>query len=80
MPPAPQPPSAGPILPGSTLGILGGGQLGGMFAAAARRMGYRVEVISDTADCPAGGSATGSTSAATMIRGSSQLRPVASTW
>ena len=54
MPPAPQPPSAGPILPGSTLGILGGGQLGGMFAAAARRMGYRVEVISDTADCPAG--------------------------
>ena len=41
------------ILPGSTLGILGGGQLGGMFAAAARRMDYRVEVISDVADCPA---------------------------
>ncbi len=42
-----------PILPGGTLGILGGGQLGGMFAAAARRMGYRVEAISDVADCPA---------------------------
>ena len=42
-----------PILPGSTLGILGGGQLGAMFAAAARRMGYRVEAISDVADCPA---------------------------
>ena len=42
-----------PILPGSTLGILGGGQLGSMFAAAAKRMGYRVEAISDEADCPA---------------------------
>ena len=41
------------ILPGATLGILGGGQLGAMFAAAARRMGYRVEAISDVADCPA---------------------------
>ena len=60
MPPASQalgePPgsaSGRPIPPGRTLGILGGGQLGGMFAAAARRMGYRVHVISDTADCPA---------------------------
>ena len=47
------PVSASPILPGSTLGILGGGQLGAMFAAAAKRMGYRVEAISDVADCPA---------------------------
>ncbi len=46
-------PDAGPILPGATLGILGGGQLGSMFAMAARRMGYRVEAISDVADCPA---------------------------
>jgi 5-(carboxyamino)imidazole ribonucleotide synthase len=46
-------PSASAILPGSTLGILGGGQLGAMFAMAARRMGYRVEAISDVADCPA---------------------------
>jgi 5-(carboxyamino)imidazole ribonucleotide synthase len=43
----------GPILPGGTLGILGGGQLGSMFAVAAKRMGYRVEAISDVADCPA---------------------------
>lgn len=42
-----------PLLPGATLGILGGGQLGMMFAMAARRMGYRVEAISDVADCPA---------------------------
>lgn len=41
------------ILPGATLGILGGGQLGAMFAAAAKRMGYQVEAISDVADCPA---------------------------
>jgi 5-(carboxyamino)imidazole ribonucleotide synthase len=45
--------SVPPILPGATLGILGGGQLGAMFAQAARRMGYRVESISDVADCPA---------------------------
>ena len=42
-----------PVLPGRTLGVLGGGQLGAMFAAAARRMGYRVEAVSDHADCPA---------------------------
>ena len=30
------------ILPGSTLGILGGGQLGRMVAMAARSLGYRV--------------------------------------
>lgn len=45
--------TSGPILPGGWLGVLGGGQLGGMFATAARRMGYRVAVISDTNDCPA---------------------------
>ncbi len=48
------PPSvSSPIQPGATLGILGGGQLGAMFAVAAKRMGYRVEAISDVADCPA---------------------------
>jgi 5-(carboxyamino)imidazole ribonucleotide synthase len=40
------------ILPGATLGVMGGGQLGAMFAVAAKRMGYRVEAISDVADCP----------------------------
>jgi 5-(carboxyamino)imidazole ribonucleotide synthase len=42
-----------PLLPGARLGVLGGGQLGMMFATAARRMGYRVDVFSDVADCPA---------------------------
>jgi 5-(carboxyamino)imidazole ribonucleotide synthase len=42
------------ILPGQTIGILGGGQLGRMFAIAARRMGYRVHAMDPTADCPAG--------------------------
>jgi 5-(carboxyamino)imidazole ribonucleotide synthase len=32
---------------------MGGGQLGAMFAAAAARMGYRVEAFTDAADCPA---------------------------
>jgi 5-(carboxyamino)imidazole ribonucleotide synthase len=31
-----------PMLPGATIGIVGGGQLGRMFALEARRMGYRV--------------------------------------
>lgn len=35
----------GMILPGATLGVLGGGQLGRMFALAARTMGYRVVVL-----------------------------------
>jgi 5-(carboxyamino)imidazole ribonucleotide synthase len=43
-----------PILPGATLGVLGSGQLGRMFAMAARRMGYRVHVLSPEADTPAG--------------------------
>lgn len=42
------------ILPGATLGLLGSGQLGRMFALAARRMGYRVEVYSPDRDSPAG--------------------------
>src|SRR5437667_12115 len=42
------------ILPGQTIGILGGGQLGRMFAIAARRMGYRVIAFDPTGDCPTG--------------------------
>ncbi len=42
------------ILPGQTVGILGGGQLGRMFAIAARRLGYRVHAFDPTTDCPAG--------------------------
>jgi 5-(carboxyamino)imidazole ribonucleotide synthase len=42
------------ILPGGTLGVLGSGQLGRMFAIAARRLGYRVHVYSPSADSPTG--------------------------
>jgi 5-(carboxyamino)imidazole ribonucleotide synthase len=45
----------GPILPGATLGIVGGGQLGAMTAAAARPLGYRVWVLDPDRDCPAAG-------------------------
>lgn len=43
-----------PILPGSTLGVLGSGQLGRMFAIAARRLGYRIHVYSPDRDTPCG--------------------------
>jgi 5-(carboxyamino)imidazole ribonucleotide synthase len=42
------------ILPGSTIGVLGSGQLGRMFAIAARRMGYRVHTFSPDRDSPTG--------------------------
>jgi 5-(carboxyamino)imidazole ribonucleotide synthase len=41
------------ILPGATIGILGGGQLGRMTAMAARSMGYRVQVMDPDPSCPA---------------------------
>ncbi|MCA9059453.1 MAG: 5-(carboxyamino)imidazole ribonucleotide synthase [Planctomycetaceae bacterium] len=40
--------------PGACLGMLGGGQLGRMFASVARRMGYRIHVFGDVAFGPAG--------------------------
>ena len=43
-----------PILPGSAIGVLGSGQLGRMFAIAARRMGYRVHTYSPDEDTPTG--------------------------
>jgi 5-(carboxyamino)imidazole ribonucleotide synthase len=42
------------IVPGATLGVLGSGQLGRMFAIAARRMGYRVHTYSPETDTPTG--------------------------
>jgi 5-(carboxyamino)imidazole ribonucleotide synthase len=42
------------ILPGATIGVLGSGQLGRMFAIAARRMGYRVHTFSPDEDTPTG--------------------------
>jgi 5-(carboxyamino)imidazole ribonucleotide synthase len=54
MPHDPAPARHPVILPGRTVGILGGGQLGRMFAIAARRMGYRVHAFDPTRDGPAG--------------------------
>ena len=42
------------IFPGSTLGVLGGGQLGRMFCVAARTMGYRTVVLDPDPESPAG--------------------------
>jgi len=47
-------PSPRIYLPGSTIGVMGGGQLGRMFAIAARRMGYRVHTFSPDEDTPTG--------------------------
>lgn len=46
------------ILPGSTLGMLGGGQLGRMFVTAARTLGYEVIVLDPDPNSPAGGLAS----------------------
>jgi len=43
------------ILPGATLGILGGGQLGRMTALAARELGYRIVVLDPDPECSARG-------------------------
>ena len=43
-----------PILPCAIIGVLGSGQLGRMFAIAARRMGYRVHTLSPDIDTPTG--------------------------
>jgi 5-(carboxyamino)imidazole ribonucleotide synthase len=43
-----------PILPGATIGVLGSGQLGRMFALAARELGYRIVIYSPDNDTPAG--------------------------
>ena len=39
------------LQPGSTIGIVGGGQLGRMMAISAKEMGFRTGVIDPTEDC-----------------------------
>ncbi|WP_199266486.1 5-(carboxyamino)imidazole ribonucleotide synthase [Antarcticirhabdus aurantiaca] len=51
-------PAPGPLPPGSTIGIVGGGQLARMLAMAAARLGYRVAILDPDADCPAAQVAT----------------------
>ena len=41
-----------PLGPGSTIGVLGGGQLGRMLAVVARQMGYRIIVLDPSPRCP----------------------------
>ncbi len=43
-----------PLLPGATLGVLGGGQLGRMFVHAAQAMGYATAVLDEDPASPAG--------------------------
>ncbi len=42
-----------PLPPGSTIGILGGGQLGRMLAMSAARLGFKTHIYADEADAPA---------------------------
>ncbi len=46
-----------PFLPPARLGVMGGGQLGRMFAHAAQALGYQVAVLDPAADSPAGAAA-----------------------
>ena len=50
---------AAAVLPGQTIGVLGGGQLGRMMALAARRMGYRIVVLDPNPRCPTAQGADG---------------------
>ncbi len=43
-----------PLTPGSTIGVLGSGQLGRMLAMEARRMGYRLHTFSPERNSPTG--------------------------
>lgn len=43
----------GVVLPGATIGVMGGGQLGRMLGVKARQMGYRFHTLDPTNDCPA---------------------------
>ena len=43
------------VLPGATLGVMGGGQLGRMFVQAAQRLGYFTAVLDIDPTSPAGG-------------------------
>jgi 5-(carboxyamino)imidazole ribonucleotide synthase len=47
-------PANDPILPGSTIGVFGSGQLGRMLALAARAMGYRMHTFAPDRDSPTG--------------------------
>ncbi|HPR81321.1 MAG TPA: 5-(carboxyamino)imidazole ribonucleotide synthase, partial [Enterococcus sp.] len=41
-----------PLMPGATIGIVGGGQLGRMMTISAKQMGFRVGVLDPMENCP----------------------------
>jgi 5-(carboxyamino)imidazole ribonucleotide synthase len=49
----------GPLPPGATIGVIGGGQLGRMLGLAARQLGYRIVVLDPDPLCPAAAVADG---------------------
>ena len=53
-----------PLAQGSTIGILGGGQLGRMLSMAAARLGLKTHIYEQSAQCPAADVAHRVTSAA----------------
>ncbi len=55
------PPLTFPLPPNSTIGLVGGGQLGRMSALAAARLGYRCHILTRETDSPAGQVAAGVT-------------------
>ncbi len=55
------PACGGPLAPGATIGIVGGGQLGRMSAVAAARLGYRCHILSPEPDSPAAQVSAGAT-------------------
>jgi len=56
-----KPPSQAGLPPGSTIGIIGGGQLGRMSALAAARLGYRTHIFTPEFNGPAAQVSTAST-------------------
>jgi 5-(carboxyamino)imidazole ribonucleotide synthase len=54
---------SGPLAPGATIGILGGGQLGRMLALAAAKLGFRTHIFSDETESCAFHVATATTRA-----------------
>ena len=54
-------PGGGPLAPGATIGIVGGGQLGRMSAMAAAQLGYRCHILTPEPDSPAAQVAAGAT-------------------
>ena len=61
--------------PGSTIGIIGGGQLGRMLAIAARQMDYKTIVLDPDPGCPTAQVADGQVVGAYASRDAARSRP-----